>query len=197
MKQIEKNSLYLPCSTQESAEEDDDDSDDSDDDEEIDDDDEEEEEAMEDSDGEQVWSSLFFLRQQFVKGSERRNRCSRWNIIIQIKYHNNSDDKNHITLHIDNNCIEYGDEQHQVLSGEVQPKFRLNDEVVNILNPSLPQINEACCIAYPFKLFCMWTKSHFEIKGYKLNSPWERGVTDNEKCLDSFDSWNPKGQSKV
>ena len=83
-----------------------------------------------------------------------------------------------------------------MLSSEVQPKFRLNDELVNILNPSLPQINEAYKITYKF-LFCMWTKSHFEIKGYKLDSPWERGVTNNEKCLDSFDSWNPKGQSKV
>lgn len=109
IKQIEKHTFYLPCLTQESAEEDDDDSDDSDDDEEID-DDKEDEEAMEDSDGEQVWSSLFFLRQQFFKGSERRNRCYRWNMIIQIKNFNNSDGKNHITLHIDNNFIKYDDD---------------------------------------------------------------------------------------
>ena len=31
-------------------------------------------------------------------------------MIIQIKNYNNSDGKNHITLHIDNNCIKYDDD---------------------------------------------------------------------------------------
>ena len=31
-------------------------------------------------------------------------------MIVQIKNYNNSDGKNHITLHIDNNCIKYDDD---------------------------------------------------------------------------------------